>query len=260
MMTTAEGGLAYQRWLATINQVCGHFAARPLKESFHGEIDARYAGSLKVSTVTAAGVNLYRTRNEIKRDNDAWFYTVFQLAGEAIIEQDDRQVTLAAGDITLIDAARPCSIVWQQTSRQASLLLPRQRVMYAVGAFFLSHLLYTIWFASQLTLSFFWPLPLVLLVFGALLMAVIWSRLEEMKMPVLTFIGMTLVMVWLAGELWFARPTNTALSGFAGAALLLLSNAVWLVSHYRRRFRADNAIAAAFYFAGHFLIVRALYL
>ena len=95
---------------------------------------------------------------------------------------------------------------------------------------------------------------------GALLMAVIWSRLEEMKMPVLTFIGMTLVMVWLAGELWFARPTNTALSGFAGAALLLLSNAVWLVSHYRRRFRADNAIAAAFYFAGHFLIVRALYL
>ncbi len=53
---------------------------------------------------------------------------MFQLAGEAIIEQDDRQVTLAAGDITLIDAARPCSIVWQQTSRQASLLLPRQRV------------------------------------------------------------------------------------------------------------------------------------
>lgn len=95
---------------------------------FHGEIDARYAGNLKVSTVTAAGVNLYRTHNEIKRDNDAWFYTVFQLAGEAIIEQDDRQVTLAAGDITLIDAARPCSIVWQQTSRQASLLLPRQRV------------------------------------------------------------------------------------------------------------------------------------
>ena len=41
MMTTAEGGLAYQRWLATINQVCGHFAARPLEESFHGEIDRK---------------------------------------------------------------------------------------------------------------------------------------------------------------------------------------------------------------------------
>lgn len=46
-------------------------------------------------------------------------------------------------------------------------LLPRQRLMYAIGAFFLSHLLYTIYFASQMTLSFFWPLPLVLLVLGA---------------------------------------------------------------------------------------------
>ena len=118
-------------------------------------------------------------------------------------------------------------------------LLPRQRLLYAVGAFFLSHLLYTIYFASQMTLSFFWPLPLVLLVIGALLIAVIWSRLEEMRLPVCTFIAM---------------------SAFFGAALLLLGNIVWLGSHYRRRFRADNAISAACYFAGHFLIVRSLYI
>ena len=31
-------------------------------------------------------------------------------------------------------------------------LLPRQRLMYAIGAFFLSHLLYTIYFASQMAL------------------------------------------------------------------------------------------------------------
>ena len=41
-------------------------------------------------------------------------------------------------------------------------LLPRQRLMYAIGAFFLSHLLYTIYFASQMTLSFFWPLNAVM--------------------------------------------------------------------------------------------------
>ena len=127
-------------------------------------------------------------------------------------------------------------------------------------ALFLSHLLYTIYFASQMTLSFFWPLPLVLLVLGALLLAIIWTRLEEYRWPICTFIGMTLVMVWLAGELWFFRPTAPALSAFVGASLLFISNFVWLGSHYRRRFRADNAIAAACYFAGHFLIVRSLYL
>ncbi len=116
-MNTANRGQNYQHWLAKINQVCGQFAARPLDDHFHGEIDASYAGDLKVSTVTARGINLYRTRQEIQRDNDAWFYTVFQLAGQATIEQDGRQAMLESGDITLIDASRPCSIIWQQTSR-----------------------------------------------------------------------------------------------------------------------------------------------
>lgn len=111
-----------------------------------------------------------------------------------------------------------------------------------------------------MTLSFFWPLPLVLLVLGGLLIAVIWTRLEELRWPICTFIAMTLMMVWLAGELWFFRPTAPALSAFMGASLLFLGNIVWLGSHYRCRFRADNAISAACYFAGHFLIVRSLYL
>jgi AraC family transcriptional activator of tynA and feaB len=33
--------------------------------------------------VTAGGVNLFRSRQEIKQSNDAWFYTVFQLEGSA---------------------------------------------------------------------------------------------------------------------------------------------------------------------------------
>ncbi|WP_227666221.1 lysoplasmalogenase family protein, partial [Klebsiella variicola] len=63
----------------------------------------------------------------------------------------------------------------------ALLLLPRERVLYAIGAFFLSHLLYTLSFASQMTFSLFWPLPLALLAIGALLLATLWTRLEEMR-------------------------------------------------------------------------------
>ena len=107
-------------------------------------------------------------------------------------------------------------------------LLPRQQLLYAIGAFFLAHLLYTIYFATQMSLSFFWPLPVVLLIVGALLIAVIWSRLEELRLPVCTFIAMTLVMVWLAGELWFFRPTSPALSAFVGAALLLIVRSLYI--------------------------------
>lgn len=107
-------------------------------------------------------------------------------------------------------------------------LLPRQRLMYAIGAFFLSHLLYTIYFASQMTLSFFWPLPLVLLVLGALLLAIIWTRLEEYRWPICTFIGMTLVMVWLAGELCSSvRPLRRSLRLLALRCCLSVTLSGW---------------------------------
>lgn len=38
-----------------------------------------------------------------------------------------------------------------------------------------------------MTLSFFWPLPLVLLVLGALLLAIIWTRLEEYRWPICVY-------------------------------------------------------------------------
>lgn len=116
----------YEQWLAQINQVCGSFAARPLAGEFVGELESSFANNLKLSTVTVGGVNLFRTRQEIKHSNDAWFYTVFQLDGKAVMEQDDRQIELETGDITLIDASRPCSFYWPAKARQVSLLLPRQ--------------------------------------------------------------------------------------------------------------------------------------
>lgn len=140
------------------------------------------------------------------------------------------------------------------------LLLPEERFLYAIGAFFLSHLLYTLSFASQMTLTFFWPLPLALIVIGAVLLAVIWSRLAEMRWPVSTYIAMTLLMVWLAGEQYFARSTDLAFSLLCGTFLLLFANVVWLLNRYRFKFRAADALVAACYFGGHFLIVRSLYL
>ncbi|MEI2267432.1 lysoplasmalogenase [Erwinia sp. CGal63] len=142
----------------------------------------------------------------------------------------------------------------------ALMLLPERRMLYAIGAFFLSHLLYTICFASHMTLTFFWPIPLTVLIIGALLIAAIWTKLAELRWPICTFIGMTLLMVWLTTEQYFFRPTDYGFSLMVGTSLLLLANIVWLVSHYRRRFTADSAITAACYFAGHFMIVRSLYL
>ncbi|OON39398.1 hypothetical protein BTJ39_14045 [Izhakiella australiensis] len=142
----------------------------------------------------------------------------------------------------------------------ALMLLPQKRLLYAIGAFFLSHLLYTISFISTMTLHFYWPIPLALLIIGALLIAALWSRLETLRWPVFTLIGMTLLMVWVATESYVILPGDRSFSVAVGSSLLLLGIAIWLLSHYRRRFRADSALIAACYFAGHFMIVRSLWL
>lgn len=66
---------------------------------------------------------------------------------------------------------------------------------------------------------------------------------------------MTLVMVWLAGELVLPSVRRRRCLRSSVPHCCCCVNIVWLGSHYRRRFRADNAISAACYFAGHFLII-----
>ncbi len=102
----------------------------------------------------------------------------------------------------------------------ALLLLPRQQMLYALGAFFLSHLLYTICFAANMTMTFYWPIPLTLLIIGAVTIAVIWSRLEALRWPICTLIGMTLVMTWMAAEQYFFRPSDDSFTLIVGASLL----------------------------------------
>lgn len=140
------------------------------------------------------------------------------------------------------------------------MLLPTQRLFYAFGAYLVSHLLYTIsFFTSQTTLTFFWPLALTLIILATLLIATVWSRLDTLRWPACAFIMMTTVMVWVAGERYFALGTDYNFSLLAGSALLFIAHAVWFIHHYRINFRAHQAIAAACYFGGHFLIVRSLY-
>ena len=99
-----------------------------------------------------------------------------------------------------------------------------------------------------MTFSLFWPLPLALLVIGALLLATLWTRLEEMRWPIVTYVAMTLLMVWLAGEQYFLRSTDFGFSLLTGTSLLLLANVVWLINRYRFTFRAADAIVAFCYF------------
>lgn len=117
-----------EKWIDQINRVCGKFRGNLLGGPFAGSIDEFHAHTMKLSTVNIVGAALSRTAHEIAQGDDAWFYTVFQLQGEAIMEQDGRQAILKPGDMMLIDAARPSLFRWPAAARQISLLLPRRNL------------------------------------------------------------------------------------------------------------------------------------
>ncbi|CAK9886608.1 MAG: hypothetical protein XXXJIFNMEKO3_03053 [Candidatus Erwinia impunctatus] len=139
-------------------------------------------------------------------------------------------------------------------------LLPERHRLYTLGAFFLSHLLYTFCFATNMTLSFVWPVPLTLLIVGIVIMAIIWTPLGELRWPAFTLMGITLIMVWVAIQHYLMAASDRSFSTMCGAILLLVAHALWLITHYRKRFPADSALIAACYFGGHFMVVKALYL
>lgn len=139
-------------------------------------------------------------------------------------------------------------------------LFTKDRFLYVLAAFFVSHLLYTIAFASQFSFSFFWPLPLVLLIVGAAIFALIGGKLENLRWPVALYLATSLLMTWGAGERYFDQGNAFSFTIFAGATLLLLADIIWLISAYRFPFKASKAIYSCCYFIGHFLIVRSLLL
>lgn len=121
-------GKAYRHfdaWLAQVNRACGRFSGQPLEGSFSGTFDELHAGSMKMSAVEITRATMHRGRQEIAASHDDWFYTVFQLQGEALLEQGNSQTRLRAGDIALLDAAQASTLHWPVFSHQISLLLPR---------------------------------------------------------------------------------------------------------------------------------------
>ncbi|QIZ48930.1 lysoplasmalogenase [Dickeya zeae] len=142
----------------------------------------------------------------------------------------------------------------------ALLQLSGEKLQFALAAYLAAHVLYTIsFFTVQPSLGLFWPLPLALILFSALLLALLWSRLKAERLMVTALVLVTAFMAWVAGEHYFSLGNAANFSLLAGTLLLFVGHAIWLVNHFRVSFRAYQALMAICYFGGHFLIVRSLY-
>lgn len=125
MLSCAQKTDDFDKWLRSINDVCGPFLAKQMGNGFQGSVE-KVGGSLNMSKVLIQDAVLYRTSKEILKSGVPVFYCVFQISGRSFFEQIGNRSSIAAGDVVLVDSSLPFRFSFQGPSQQISLILPRQ--------------------------------------------------------------------------------------------------------------------------------------
>ncbi|MFI9610479.1 helix-turn-helix domain-containing protein [Streptomyces sp. NPDC052023] len=100
---------------------------------FHGRIATDSLGCLRLSTVEADPERVVRSRRLIDREGGQGGSVMItqQVAGTAVIEQDDRQARLTPGSLVVCDTARPYLLDSADRSTRRVFQLPRRALHVA---------------------------------------------------------------------------------------------------------------------------------
>jgi len=132
------------------------------------------------------------------------------------------------------------------------LLIKPHRFLAGLLAFLVAHLFYVAAFYDLLHQFDLWPryvtmLPLT--AWGGVLFWLLRPRLGRLAMPVLVYISIVTLMVWLALELHFFLHSVGSFLLAAGALAFALSDTVLALNRFRTPFVSAQAIVLGSYFS-----------
>jgi AraC family transcriptional regulator, positive regulator of tynA and feaB len=127
--------LDFEAWRASLRTICGRYSPQGIEPSaFQG-----WARTLNVCGLAAADIGwnarrIERTYRDARLDRMEHYYVRIQVSGKSAMIQNDRALRIAAGDVVLVDAARPVTYFGNDASaRWVSLHLPRQSLISHLG-------------------------------------------------------------------------------------------------------------------------------
>jgi uncharacterized membrane protein YhhN len=134
------------------------------------------------------------------------------------------------------------------------LMLPQDRFIAGLISFLLAHLFYIAAFTSgsQAAPAPLYALPLLL--YGGVMLWILFPHLGKMKLPVLVYVLVILIMDWQAFARWFAIRHAESFYAFIGAFLFLASDSVLALNRFRSPFRSAQLLILSTYFAAQWLI------
>ena len=123
-------------------------------------------------------------------------------------------------------------------------------------AFLMAHLLYIVAFTvarAGHAAPWYDALPFVL--YGVVILRILWPHLGEMRAPVFAYVAVILLMAWQAANRWIAVQGAVGSTwALAGAYLFVLSDSVLALSRFRGTWRSARFWVLSTYFAAQWLL------
>ena len=134
------------------------------------------------------------------------------------------------------------------------LMLPQDRFIPGLVSFLAAHVFYIAAFTHESggALSFWTLIPF--LIYGSLMMRVLWPHLGKMRLPVILYMLAILMMGWAAADRRILTGQEGSLLAFLGAILFIASDSFLALDKFRGRFRSAQLLILSTYFTAQWLI------
>ncbi len=134
------------------------------------------------------------------------------------------------------------------------LLFPHKFFIQGLAAFLIAHILYISAFIQRgIFVS-----PSIAILIGIISLGMVgflWRSLDKaLQIPVLVYLCVISGMAILAISLWVAQPSPLTLYAAGGALLFVISDSALACKQFKSKFRYDQGLIMATYFAAQWLI------
>ena len=96
--------------------------------AFEANLSLARLDEFALTVIGSSPIDVRRRRSDISRVSDAWYLVKFQLEGEALICQREREAHLRPGDFVICSTAEPYSLHFPSRYREAVLAIPEHRL------------------------------------------------------------------------------------------------------------------------------------
>lgn len=136
-LTTPQGmPVPVEELQAELRRICGAFDLQVKRPGglIHGSVSARRTGSFDAAVVSLDASSVVRDARSIRQDPGEHFFLIVQESGTCRVTQGEQAALLSAGDMFLVDSARPSEFAYGAGhSCQISLHIPREEIAGRFG-------------------------------------------------------------------------------------------------------------------------------